>query len=112
MSKHAKYAESFLKFCGHLAAVHISGEKVILNYRNSTYWCELVTFKAHHSPKNFGLDLTLRITTHQRNLADDLQDAKIKLSTGKYTMLADVGEIHRKKQKNKSYHYDIELNWS
>lgn len=112
MSKHLKYAQSFLKLCGHLAHMHVRKEKVVLQYLNGTYWCDIDSFDANHSPKRFGLNLTLCIVTHQHELADDFEDAKVKLTMGDYTMLADVGNIRRKKQKNKSFKYFIELNWS
>ena len=112
MSKHEKYASSLLKLVTHLSLMHSNKEKVELQYLNSTYWCTLDEIKAEFRPKKFGLDLTLIIVTHQHQLAEDFEDGKVKLTMGKYTMLADVGKIRRKKQKNKSFVYHVELNWS
>lgn len=112
MSKHEKYASSLLKLDTLLCHMHSAKEKVVLQYLNGTYWCDIDSFKAEHRPKKFGLDMTLRIVTHQHRLAEDFEDGKVKLTIGKYTMLADVGNIRRKKQNNKSFVYYVELNWS
>jgi hypothetical protein len=81
---------------------------------NGTYWCPLLDFDARDglTDKTLSLDLKLLIVSHNLKLDDDFQDAKVRLIIGTYTMLADVGEIHRKRKKDKSIHYTLELNWS
>lgn len=107
----AKLSEKFDKLCKQLPKLK-KGGGVIMEYLNGTYWCPIVEFASRNRRGDIGLDMKLLVVTHDRTLADKFQDAKVGLQIGEYTMLADVGEITRKKKKDKSYHYELELSWS
>ena len=111
MSRYEKYSEKFDKLVKQLTELK-KGGGVIMEYLNGTYWCPIVEFSSRNKPNNMGLDLTLKVVTHDRTLEDKFQDAKVGLTIGEFTMLATVGEIERKKKKDKSYHYNVELSWT
>lgn len=109
-----KYSKTFHHLVDILDEIHKDKSNITLSYENGMYRCPVLDFEALDklTEMELSLKMKVRIVTHDRTLADRFQDAKVALLIAPYTMLADVGEITRKKKKDKSYHYDIELSWS
>ena len=109
-----KYSKHFHHLVDVLSEIHKEKRTIELSYLNGIYWCPLLDFDARDCVSDYTLSLQMkvRIVSHSRTLLDDFQDAKVGLLIGPYTMLATVGEIERKKKKDKSYHYELELNWT
>lgn len=114
LKKYDRYAEAFPKLVRFLEKAHGKDGAIELEYLNGRYWCKLLDFDAQDNvtARTYSLEMTVQFVSHMKALVDDFQDGKVKLTLGRFTMLANVGEVLRKKQKDKSYIYKLELSWS